>query len=110
MGLISRVSSRTYRGWSLIMTTYIRKNEDTGAIDSTGALIQIRNPETGKFEWKLTEPEHDFSTELSISHYCDMLHDIERNELYRKAIEKTVKHMLDNGESVDVLDIGTGTG
>ena len=39
-----------------------------------------------------------------------MLHDIERNELYRKAIEKTVKHMLENGQQVDVLDIGTGTG
>merc|ERR1712071_80525 len=131
MGLISRVSSRTYRNYLkndgklklsssnalLEMTTYIRNDEleskipnDDTQIDEKPTLTQIRNPLTGKFEWQLNQPDHDFSTELSISHYCDMLHDIERNELYRKAIEKTVKHMLKNGQQVDVLDIGTGTG
>ena len=76
-------------------------------------FTQIKNPLTGKIEWQQTNND-DFSTELSISHYCDMLHDIERNEKYRLAIEKTVKFMLENKENpikkVKALDLGTGTG
>merc|ERR1712048_527062 len=68
---------------------------------------------TGKIEWvELSEDPQDYDQEIAISHYGDMLHDIDRNEKYRLAIEKTVKHMIKNlnYQKIKVLDLGTGTG
>ena len=40
----------------------------------------------------------------------DMLHDRERNEAYRDAIERTVAQLTRRGGTVEAIDIGTGSG
>lgn len=81
--------------------------------DNLNRFTQKTNPMTGKIEWvELSEDPQDYDQEIAISHYGDMLHDIDRNEKYRLAIEKTVQHMIKNlnYQKIKVLDLGTGTG
>ena len=41
----------------------------------------------------------------------DMLHDVERNRLYERAIQTAIEELQQrNGRSVEVIDIGTGSG
>lgn len=55
-------------------------------------------------------PSH--SEEFTRMQYADMLNDTERNEKYRKAIQKVLRSLSPSSAPSDVvvLDIGTGTG
>ncbi|KAL4234504.1 Protein arginine N-methyltransferase 7 [Mactra antiquata] len=65
---------------------------------------------TGKMEWDFREEDYDYKQEIARSAYADMLHDTERNQLYYKGLEIAISRVREQGRSVHVLDIGTGTG
>ncbi|XP_037109470.1 protein arginine N-methyltransferase 7 isoform X2 [Syngnathus acus] len=54
--------------------------------------------------------EYDYHQEIARSSYADMLYDHDRNKKYYQGIRAAVAHVQAKGESVIVLDIGTGTG
>ncbi|KAA0202799.1 hypothetical protein HAZT_HAZT008656 [Hyalella azteca] len=73
-------------------------------------FVQHYNPVSGQQEWEMQDEDYDYSKEVASSAYADMLHDDERNQLYYDAIRKAVATLRARGDSVRVLDIGTGTG
>lgn len=73
-------------------------------------FISHPNPVTGKMDWIVQDEDYDFTQEIARSGYGDMLHDTDRNKKYYEAIIKTVSGMKAKNISVNVLDIGTGTG
>lgn len=86
-------------------TKFVVRNEMTFSLD--------RNSMTGMMEWVPQNDGYDYQQEIARSGYADMLHDEERNELYYKAIRKSVGHIvrqLDGKRPIRIVDIGTGTG
>jgi len=53
---------------------------------------------------------YDYTQELARAAFADMLHDSERNEMYRAGLIAAIKKVRSRGDTVRVLDIGTGTG
>jgi len=54
--------------------------------------------------------DYDYNQELARAAFADMLHDGERNRLYREGLRAAIRQKREQGEEVHVLDIGTGTG
>jgi len=54
--------------------------------------------------------DYDYNQELARAAFADMLHDSERNQLYRAGLKAAIRAKKEAGEEVHVLDIGTGTG
>ena len=88
---------------------YKRKEEEE-LKGSTGVLVQSINHATGQNSWKVMPTDYDYNQELARAAFADMLHDTERNQLYRAGLKAAIKQKRDAGEEVHVLDIGTGTG
>jgi len=76
----------------------------------TGILVEKINHSSGKSEWKIMPSDYDYSRELARASFADMLHDSERNRLYRFGLQAAIKKVKERGQKVRVLDIGTGTG
>ncbi|KAF6724501.1 Protein arginine N-methyltransferase 7 [Oryzias melastigma] len=68
------------------------------------------NPTTGAPDREEESEEFDYHQEIARSCYADMLHDHDRNEKYYEGIRGAVARLKARGETVIVLDIGTGTG
>ncbi|RWS04723.1 hypothetical protein B4U79_11921 [Dinothrombium tinctorium] len=76
-------------------------------------FVQKYNVLKGCMEWNPAIEDYDYRQEIARSAYADMLHDFDRNALYNKAIEKSVRKLLrdvNDDRAIRVLDIGTGTG
>ena len=60
----------------------------------------------------LTNLDDDTLTSIARSAFADMLHDQERNYLYKKAIKKVLGDLLETKQydKINSLDIGAGTG
>ena len=58
------------------------------------------------------DPLFDHYQDIARSSFDDMVHDQERNELYYQAICRSIEKLrsLDSKKSINVLDIGSGTG
>jgi len=80
------------------------------ASEATGILVPKIVHASGKLEWKVMPADYDYSQELARAAFADMLHDSERNKLYRVGLQAAIKKVRERGEEVRVLDIGTGTG
>jgi len=76
----------------------------------SGILVEKINHSSGKSEWKIMPSDYDYSRELARASFADMLHDSERNKLYRIGLQAAIKRVKERGQKVRVLDIGTGTG
>ncbi|XP_012566808.3 protein arginine N-methyltransferase 7 [Hydra vulgaris] len=73
-------------------------------------FVQRLNAVEAKTEWVL-EDDYDLQEEIARSTYAGMLHDVERNKKYFKALHKTIGNLKKTtGSLIRVLDIGTGTG
>eukprot|EP00123_Amoebidium_parasiticum_P020655 comp54193_c0_seq1/m.47739 comp54193_c0_seq1/g.47739 ORF comp54193_c0_seq1/g.47739 comp54193_c0_seq1/m.47739 type:complete len:666 (-) comp54193_c0_seq1:66-2063(-) len=70
-------------------------------------FVSVVNPVTKKVEWVEESDDYGFEDEVAVSMFGDMLHDDERNELYKESITRVMKSLPENSK---VLDIGTGTG
>ncbi|XP_023340534.1 protein arginine N-methyltransferase 7 isoform X2 [Eurytemora carolleeae] len=77
---------------------------------SPGVLVQRINYASGKNEWKMMPEDYDYTQELARAAFADMLHDEERNRLYREGLVAAIRKIKERGDTVRVLDIGTGTG
>lgn len=79
-------------------------------IDSTGQLDQTDDDILP--DENLTNLNDDILTSIARSAFADMLHDQERNYLYKKAIKKVLGDLLEakQYEKINCLDIGAGTG
>jgi len=78
--------------------------------NSAGVLVQSINHATGENSWKVMPEDYDYNQELARAAFADMLHDSERNQLYRAGLKAAIRAKREAGEEVHVLDIGTGTG
>ena len=61
-------------------------------------------------EWVRQDDDNDIIQDIARAGYADMLHDEERNDLYNRAIRKTVEQVSKQSKNIKVVDIGTGTG
>jgi len=77
---------------------------------SCGVLVQAVNHATGQNTWRVMAADYDYNQEVARAAFADMLHDSERNALYRAGLQAAIRAKRQAGEEVHVLDIGTGTG
>lgn len=61
-------------------------------------------------EWKNQPEDYDYQQELARAAFADMLHDEERNKMYYEGLKAAIALKRSQGQPVNVLDIGTGTG
>jgi len=80
------------------------------ATEGSGIFVQKLNHAKGRIEWKMMPENYDYNQELARAAFADMLHDDERNKLYRVGLQAAIKEVRARGQKVRVLDIGTGTG
>ncbi|XP_054160278.1 protein arginine N-methyltransferase 7-like [Oppia nitens] len=74
-------------------------------------FVQKYNAMSGQFEWqKKSMQSFDYWQDLARSAFADMVNDGHRNQLYYKAIQKTVNQLKSCNKEILGLDIGTGTG
>ena len=73
-------------------------------------FIQKYNAMTGKIEWQTCPQDYDEWQSVARSAFGDMVNDNHRNQLYRLAIDKSVRQLKTRKPEVLGLDIGTGTG
>jgi len=59
------------------------KSENVKSKNSAGVLVQSVNHATGENTWKVMPEDYDYNQELARAAFADMLHDSERNQLYR---------------------------
>lgn len=102
--------------------------------------MQKLKPLLGRMDWALQAPDYDYRQEIARAAFADMLHDQERvrggkelgaftgsllndatfyvfawfvssqNRLYYEGLRAAIAKKRREGQRVDVLDIGTGTG
>jgi len=73
-------------------------------------FTQKYNPMSGSIEWQKQLEDYDYIQAMARSSYADMVNDYDRNQLYYKAVQKSIKKLKSDGNQVLGLDIGTGTG
>lgn len=90
---------------------YFRDNNPKGMGETNkNIFVQSLNPMLGKMEWKAQPEDYDYQQEIARAAFADMLHDSERNQFYYQGLKLAIEKKRKAGESVHVLDIGTGTG
>lgn len=73
-------------------------------------FTQKYNPMSGQTEWQKQLEDYDYIQAMARSSYADMVNDKHRNQLYYKAIQKSINKLKSQSNEVLGLDIGTGTG
>lgn len=56
--------------------------------------------------WRPVDDQYDYHQEVARAAFADMLHDEERNQLYKRALHKAILAVRNSGRPVRVLDIG----
>ena len=70
---------------------------------SCGVLVQAVNHATGQNTWRVMAADYDYNQEVARAAFADMLHDSERNALYRAGLQAAIRAKRQAGEEVDTL-------
>ena len=68
---------------------------------SCGVLVQAVNHATGQNTWRVMAADYDYNQEVARAAFADMLHDSERNALYRAGLQAAIRAKRQAGEEVD---------
>lgn len=82
----------------------------SGPVSVMSAIGPELNFMTGEYGEQPLSEIYDWHQDVARSAFADMLHDAERNQLYRRALTEAIDAVRSRGEKAKVLDIGTGTG